>query len=76
MQGVSRGCGVVPVGVVWFVYACGLGFFGGLSAWGVADLWGASLWMWGRLFDVSRVVFIAKWQRVIFGDTRRYSANE
>jgi len=27
-----------------------------------------------ELFDVSRAAFTTKWQRVIFGETRRYSA--
>ena len=74
MEDVIRGCGVVSVGVVWFVCACGLGFSGGCQAGCVRDLLGVSLWMRGWLFDVSRVAFITKWQRVIFGETRRYSA--
>ena len=55
MKDVIRGCGVVSVGVVWFVCACGLGFSGGCQAGCVRDLLGVSWWMCGRLFDVSRV---------------------
>jgi hypothetical protein len=41
---------------------------------GVRGFLDVSFWLSGRLFDISRAAFIAKCQRVIFGDTRRYSA--
>jgi len=55
MKDVIRGCAVVSDGVVWFVCACGLGFFGWSTGWRFEDLLGVSLWMRGWLFDVSRV---------------------
>jgi hypothetical protein len=54
-EGVICGGGVVSVGVVCFIYACGLGLSGGCQAGCVRDLLVVSLWMRGRLFDVSRV---------------------
>jgi hypothetical protein len=76
MEAVIRGGGVVSGGVGRFVCAYGLRFSGRCQAERVRDSLGVSLRMRGRLFDASRVAFITKWQRVIFGATRRYSANE
>jgi len=37
MEVVIRGCGVVSVGVIWFISAYGLGFSGGCRVWCVHD---------------------------------------
>jgi hypothetical protein len=68
------GGGVVSVGVGRFVCAYGHGFLEGWQVGRFEDEVRVSFRIVVGLFDVRALAQIAKWQRAIFADTRRYSA--